>query len=161
LPGSGVTRSWVSSRDTSESVTPPSSLLRAHAPVHLPPRVFSLGLYARSLTGCCQPLLADGPSRHYPHNPYRDDWTPAPRCPFSARARFFLKGIGHHLGLTRSAHRVLPALQLQHGPHFRAAVIPLCSVSSVRLAPRLLPPHLSRDGRPGRIHHASIMGYPS
>jgi len=118
-------------RDTSEGVTPPSSLLRAHAPVHPPPGIFSLSLYARSLTGCCQPLLPDGPSRHYLCNPYRDDWTSTPRCPFSAYTRFFLKGIGHHVRSTRSAHRVPPALQLQQGRVFGAAVIPSCSVSSV------------------------------
>jgi len=55
LPGSGVTRAWVSSHDTSEGVAPPSSLLRAHAPVHPPPGIFSLGLYARSLQVAASP----------------------------------------------------------------------------------------------------------
>ena len=40
LPGSGATRAWVSSRDTSEGITPPSSLLRAHAPDQPTPALF-------------------------------------------------------------------------------------------------------------------------
>jgi hypothetical protein len=48
LPGSGVARAWVSLKDTSEGVTPPSSLLRAHAPVH-PLLTFSALAYTPGL----------------------------------------------------------------------------------------------------------------
>ena len=49
---------------TSEGVTPPSSLLRAHAPHH-PPRAAFGSLIPRVLAGCDEPLLDDGGSRRY------------------------------------------------------------------------------------------------
>ena len=49
---------------TSEGITPPSSLLRAHAPHH-PPRAAFGSLIPRVLAGCSEPLLDDGGSRRY------------------------------------------------------------------------------------------------
>jgi hypothetical protein len=53
----------------SEGVTPLSSLLRTHAPDHLPPAAFGFRLGSRVFAGCCQPLLKNGPSRRYLRNP--------------------------------------------------------------------------------------------
>jgi len=52
-----------------EGVTPPSSLIRAHAPNHPPPAAFSVSFGKRVFAGCCQPLLENGPSRRYLRNP--------------------------------------------------------------------------------------------
>ena len=49
---------------TSEGITPPSSLLRAHAP-HQTPRAAFGDLIPRVLAGCGEPLLEDGGSRRY------------------------------------------------------------------------------------------------
>jgi len=65
----------VISRITSEGITPPSSLILAHAPNQIPPSDFVL-LFQRVLAGCRQSLLGDGPSRRYLRNPYIGAWTP-------------------------------------------------------------------------------------
>ena len=131
-PLQGVTPSRVAFLATWEGVTPPSSLLRAHAPNQIPPTSFGVGLVRWVFAGCCQPLLGVGPSRRYLHNPCIGAWTLTPRCPFGALARFFPKDLGLTLDLRRSAHRVTPALQLQQVTFFGAAVIPLCSGSHAR-----------------------------
>ena len=64
LPGVGVTHRQGDSKVTSEGITPPSSLLRAHAPHH-PPRAAFGSLIPRVLAGCGEPLLDDGGSRRY------------------------------------------------------------------------------------------------
>ena len=48
----------------SESVTPPSSLIRAHASDQIPPTDSGVPCQ-RVFAGCCQSLLGDGPSRRY------------------------------------------------------------------------------------------------
>ncbi len=53
----------------------------------------------------CQPLLGDGPSRHYLCNPCVGAWTPTPRCPPGALARFFPEGNGLTSDVTGSAHQ--------------------------------------------------------
>jgi hypothetical protein len=58
--------------------------------------------------GCCEPLLEDGPSRHYLRNPCVGAWTPTPQRPFSAFARFFLKDNGLTLDVRGSARRDCP-----------------------------------------------------
>ena len=54
--------------------------------------------------GCRRPLLGDGPSRRYLRNPWIGAWTPTPQCPFSAFARYFLRGNGLTLRRRGSAH---------------------------------------------------------
>ena len=51
-------------RIASEDVTPPSSLLRAHASDQIPPPDSGVPCQ-RVFAGCCQSLLGDGPSRRY------------------------------------------------------------------------------------------------
>jgi hypothetical protein len=67
--------------------------------VSLVPQVFA---------GCCQPLLGNGPSRHYLCNPCVGAWTPAPLCLSGALARFFPESIGLTLDVRRSARQFPP-----------------------------------------------------
>jgi hypothetical protein len=55
LPTQGVTSSGVTSGATSEGITPPSSLLRAHASDQDPPASFSFRLVSRSLQVAASP----------------------------------------------------------------------------------------------------------
>ncbi len=55
LPTQGVTSSGVTSGATSEGITPPSSLLRAHASDQDPPVSFSFRLVSRSLQVAASP----------------------------------------------------------------------------------------------------------
>src|SRR4029453_10478211 len=59
---------------TSESITPPSTLLRAHAPHPPPPADFSFALSQPVFAGAASPLLAEGGSRCYLHNPCIGAW---------------------------------------------------------------------------------------
>jgi hypothetical protein len=65
LRGAGATRTAATSRVAWRGVTLSSSLIRAHAPDHIPPTAFSLGLGPWVCAGCCQPRLRCGPSRRY------------------------------------------------------------------------------------------------
>ena len=60
LPAQGVTPHSVPSGGTSESITPPSSLLRAHAPSHRPPAAFG----SPTTAGLCRLLPA--PAARWP-----------------------------------------------------------------------------------------------
>ena len=91
-----------------------------------------VSLLPQVFAGCCQPLLGQGPSRHYLCNPCVGAWTPTPRCPSGAQTRFFPENIGLTSGVTGSAHQFTPAMQLPQGKHFGAAVISLCSGSHAR-----------------------------
>src|SRR5579863_6098952 len=54
------------SSTTSKGITPPSSLIWAHAPNQLPPPEFVYPhLFPAVLAGCCEPLLGTGFSRRY------------------------------------------------------------------------------------------------
>ena len=89
----GVTPYAVTSCTTSESITSPSSLLRAHAPDQIPPNGFSLP--GRSVfAGCRQSLLGDGPSRCYLRSPCSGAWTHTPQRLSGALVRFFPESFG-------------------------------------------------------------------
>jgi len=85
-------REWLLA--TSQGVTPASSLLRTHAPDQVSPTPLGLTLVRWVLAGCCQPLLRNGPSRHYLRNPCIGAQTPTPWFPSSALTRFFPEGFG-------------------------------------------------------------------
>jgi hypothetical protein len=160
LPDGGVTHARAVSGTASGDVTPPSQLIRAHAPV--PPPLSAFGfLVLRVFAGCCHPLLVVGPSRHYPRNPCGGDWTHTPPCPPGALAHFFSGGIGLTLRERRSAHGKIPAMRLQQGAGFRG-----CSHSLMFSLPHSLDPPVAPTampegtGRPGRLHHASPGGLP-
>ena len=139
LPGLGVTHTGVVSRTASGDVTPPSQLIRAHAPVPPPLSAF-VDLMRRVLAGCCHPLLVVGPSRHYPRNPCGGDWTHTPPCPPGACTHFFPGGVGLTSRETRSAHESIPAMRLQQGAVFRGCSHSLMFSLPHSLDPRSHPP---------------------
>jgi len=83
-----------------ESVTSPSLLLRAPAPILLPLLDFGLSLVREVYAGCHQPLLLTGPSRRYFANLSLVAWSPAPAVPSRACACYFPDVIGLPLVLT-------------------------------------------------------------
>ena len=94
-------------------------------------RRLRLSLFRPVFAGCCQPLLEDGPSRRYLHNLCKGAWTHTPprsrrSCPFGRLALGSGASIaGHrpHFNLEKFGTRKLPAMQLQQGGSFEAAVI--------------------------------------
>ncbi len=124
LPAAGATRLRVMSRITSEGTTPPSSLLRAHAPHHPPLAALGVTPIPRVFAGCGEPLLDDGGSRRYLRHPCIGAWTHTPPRPPGAPTRFFPGGIGLTSRLTRSARETIPVMQRQQGKNIGAAVIP-------------------------------------
>ena len=90
----------------SASVTPPFSLIPAHAPNLHPLASFSptCGYHVPLVfAGCYVPLLEVGPSRRYLHSLCVGAWTLTPRRLFGAVTRFFPKNIGLTLDLRGSA----------------------------------------------------------
>ena len=130
-PKLGVIQLRGVSRTPSEGTTPPSSLLRAHAPHPNPLADLGIRPIPRVFAGCREPRLEEGGSRRYLHNPYIGAWTRTPPRSPGALTRFFPEDIGLTSDLTRSARETIPAKQLQQGVAYEAAVIPLCSGSHV------------------------------
>jgi len=164
LPARGVTSPGMASRTKSAGITPPSSLLLAHAPDQIPPTAYGHCLGRRVFAGCRQSLLEDGPSRRYLCNLCIGAWTLTPQCPFGALARFFPKDIGLTLDLRRSAHPHSPC----NATSTRHAISGLQSFRYVQAPILARPPgctHLWKTirfpGRPGRLHHAMNVGLPS
>lgn len=89
----------------------------------------------RVLAGCCGPLLQDGGSRRYLHEPCTGAWTPTPPRSAGAFTRFFPADIGLTAHFTGSARETLPAMQLQRGGFFRG-----CSHSFIFRLPCSLDP---------------------
>ena len=88
---------------TSEGVTPPSLLLRTHAPDQNPPILF-VPLIRRVLADCRQSLLGGGPSRRYLCNPSIGAWTLTPGCLSGVLVRFFPESYSLTLVAPTSAH---------------------------------------------------------
>lgn len=99
----GVTSRAGTSRIPSAGSTPPSSLLRAHAPVLNPPAAYGHSLGRPVFAGCCQPLLGVGPSRRYLCESVSACLNPYPGCSRGALARFFPQDNGLPDVRTRSA----------------------------------------------------------
>ena len=97
-----------------------------------------VSLLPQVFADCCQPLLGQGPSRHYLCNPCVGAWTPTPRCPSGAQSRFFPENIGLTLSVTGSPHQFAPAMQLLQGKLFRG-----CSHFIMFRLPRLLDPKVA------------------
>jgi len=91
LPGCAA-----ASRAASAGVTPPSSLIRAHAPDQNPPADFGSTYYGGSLQVVYQSLLGVGPSRRYLRNPCIGAWTPTPQRPFRCMYSFLPEGHRPH-----------------------------------------------------------------
>ena len=104
----GVTSCAVMSCTTSAGITPPSSLLQAHAPVLHPPHASGTTLAHQVFAGCCQPRLGVGPSRRYLCGSFPTclDLYPGGSC--GAHTRFFPQDIGLPDVGTRSAPSNIP-----------------------------------------------------
>jgi len=124
---------------TSAGVTPPSSPLRAHAPILSPPAAYGQSLGQRVCAGCGQPLLDIGPSQRYLHESFPRCLDPYPGAPRGALTRFFPQGIGlpHHL--TGSALHTIPDNDFRPGIDYEAAAIHSCSGLWVCSPPRVVP----------------------
>jgi hypothetical protein len=130
--------SW-SRGTTSAGVTPPSSLLRTHAPVLNPPRASVRPSDTRSVqvavSPCWEEDLPDVISAH----PSLRAWTPTPaalevRLPVSSPKTSAFPSFGPGRRSTK------PVQRFQYGAHFEAAVILLCSGPQVCSPPRSLLP---------------------
>ena len=158
MPETGVTRLRVVSSTTSESITPPSLLLRTHAPHHNPLAALGLHPIQRVFAGCDEPLLEGGGSRRYLHNPCMGAWvrTP-PRLP-GACTRFFPGNFGLTHGKKRSARGKIPAMRFPQGITFRGCNHSFMFRLPCSLGPQVAPTAgiglLTNPGQPGRLHHA-------
>jgi hypothetical protein len=90
----GVTSVVAVSCTASVGVTPPSSLIRAHASNQNPPATLGSCLGRPVFAGCCQPLLGDGPSRRYLCGSFAGCLGLYPGGPRGAHTRCFPRGIG-------------------------------------------------------------------
>jgi hypothetical protein len=155
LPGTGVTRAGAASRAAWRGVTPSSSLIRAHAPDHPPPRASALALRAGSLqvvaSPCWEMALPDIISATLVQV-----LGPIPR----RAPRLHLSASSPRTPASPHGKRVRRADLSPHGsfrgePYFVAAVIRSPSGSCTRSASRLLRPQRASAGPPGLSHHAS------
>jgi hypothetical protein len=149
----------------SEGITPPSSLILAHAPDQNPPADFGLNLFRQVFAGCCKPLLGDGPSRHYLCNPCAGAWTLAPQRPSSAFARLFLNDNGLASDVGGSERQICPCNATSTENRFSGLQSCRYVQAPIRLR-RTRPPGCThrityRDRRPGRLHHASLGWLPA
>ncbi len=71
------------------------------------------------LAGCCQPLLGDGPSRHYLCDPCAGARTHTPPRSLAALVHSFTRDTGLTPRETGLAHGSTPAQQLQRGAVYR------------------------------------------
>ncbi len=148
-PTAGITCRRVVSSTTSESVTPPSSLIWAHAQDRTPLIDYGLGLDRWVFAGCCEPLLADGPSRRYLHSPCMGAWTHAPPRSPVARARYFPGDIGLTRDPRRSARELIPAMRLRQGGYFRGCSHSLMFRLPCSLGPPIAPTAVVTHGAAG------------
>jgi hypothetical protein len=86
-------------------------------PKSLPPTLVSLVRWV--FAGCCQPLLGDGPSRRYLHNPCMGAWTRTPPRSTGALTRFLPDGHRPHLRFHRFGAQNLPRRGFDVGLVFR------------------------------------------
>jgi len=142
-------------------VTPSSSLIRAHAPDHHPPRASGLPVVRAVFAGSRQSLLGDGPSRHYLCDPCVGARTHTPPRSSAARVRFFTEDTGLTPRQTGSTRESTPTQQLRWGPPFRG-----CSHSFIfgllrSLGPQVAPTATAKlpGGRAFHTTHRPA-GYP-
>jgi hypothetical protein len=157
LPGCAA-----ASRAASAGVTPPSSLIRAHASDQNPPADFGSTFIRRVFAGCHQSLLGVGPSRRYLRNPCIGAWTPTPQRPFRCICSFLPEGLRPHLRLKRfgtpdnrrdATSTTLNFSRLQSFRYVQAPILarpPGCTHRCGSMS----------TGQPGRLHHAMNMRLP-
>jgi len=163
LPDFGVTSIGETYPASSEDITPPSSLIRTHAPIPFGSPLLRRCLVGGVFAGCYQPLLPPGSSRRYLCqsfsrclDPYHDGLQVAFTCCFPCNIGLPQKSYG-------SACRETPLKRLRSGGDFRGCshffmfrppdllatlVAPTSTVSCgadgdfyVRARHALLPPH--------------------
>ncbi len=146
----------------SEGVTPPSSLIRTHAPDQNPPTDFGLPIQL-VFAGCCQPLLGDGPSRRYLCNPCMGAWTPTPGCLSGAFVRFFPESYSLTIVLRSSAHPIIHRNAISTMPKFtrRQSFLYVQAPMLARPPDGTHRADLRSCRRPGRLHHAMDWKLPS
>ena len=169
LPASGVTSGNETSSISSEGVTPPSSLLRAHASDQNPPFDFSCPYFEGSLqvavspcwklalpdviSTICVEVLGPIPRR-----------VPGVRSVCSSALHGTDDGtqdVGLTLVLTSSARETIPAMQLQQEGSFRGCSHSLMFRLLYSLGPPVAPTAVTSTGQPGRLHHAMDMWLPA
>ncbi len=121
LHAQGVTSRVVMSSTTSAGITPPSSLVLAHAPILNPLAAYGRCLGQRVFAGCCKPLLGVGSSRRYLCESFSAclDLYPGGFC--GAFARFFPQNNGLRDITTRSAPHLTHAIAISAWPIFRGS----------------------------------------
>jgi len=105
-----------------------------------PPPRLGITLAHGVFTGCYQPLLGVGPSRHYLCESFPTCLDPYPGGPQGAFTRFFPQGIGLPRSCSGSALHIILDSHFSPGGLFGAAAISSCSGPPVCLPPRWLPP---------------------
>jgi hypothetical protein len=126
FPKTGCYPAQGGSHTSSESITPPSSLLRAHAPHHCPPTDLGVTRIPYVLAGCREPLLHSGGSRRYLHESFPGCLVLYPGGSSGARARFFPVDIGlPREDANRSASHHTPLSDFTAGGTFAMTDIPL------------------------------------
>jgi hypothetical protein len=151
----GVTARAVISWTTSAGVTPPSSLLRAHAPALHPPRASLVPSDTRSVQVVVSPcweedlpdvVSAQPPLRAWPSPPA----APEVHMPVSSLTTSAFPPFGP------GRRSTIPMQRLQHGALFEAAVMPSRAGPQVCSPPRsLLPLRLTPHGSRGFSVRAS------
>ena len=161
MPATGVTSCGVTSRITSEGITPPSSLLRTHAPVPNPPSASGFNLVQRVFAGCRQSLLGVGPSRRYLCESFPTCLDPYPGCSCGALTRFFPQDFGLPHVRNGSAQCIFPCKRLLTRTRFRGCSHSLmfrpAGLLATLAAPTMI--DLSLSGSCGfyfRAEHASL-----
>ena len=155
LPSLGVTHQRVMSTITSVTVTPPSSLLRAHAPDRSPSRGLAFILALRVFAGCCRPRLVIDPSRPYLRKSFPGCLAPypggIPKCscsllPLDHRPSLSSKQVGFQPQSTQRLQCGLTISGLQAFSY----------VQTSRFAR-----HPGRSHRCGFIHHRAAVAFTS
>jgi len=163
LPATGVTSCAVASCTTSESITPPSSLILAHAPDQIPPADFGCPYYDGSLqvvaSPCWELALPDIISAILA-------WVPGP-LPRSVLLVLLLASSQKTTASPQTSQvrhtKITPAMQLQQGTNSRG-----CSHSVMFRLPRSLGPQVAptaealspQSGRAVYTTHSSVDYFP-
>jgi hypothetical protein len=128
-----------------------------------PSRLLRSSLARRVFAGCCQPLLGDGRSRRYLHNPCVGAWTPTPPRSTGALTRYLPSGHRPHLSFNRFGTQNFPRHGFNMGLQFRGCSHFLMFRLPHSLGPLTAPTAgaLCPSGRLGRLHHAMDEQFPA
>ncbi len=153
LHAQGVTSDVAVSRTASAGVTPPSSLIRTHAPDQNAPVDFGRPYSDRSLqlvvAHCCELALPDVISA----NLSLDAWTRTPAV-LLVHMLVSSQETPAFTDVRAARHSTISILQLRYGSFFGAAVILSCSGLQICSPPRLHLPRIAFrfSGQPWLLH---------